>query len=399
MKYEDFENSPSGTAIRTVGGHTAFVPHPLPPPLDLTSIIMPLSEAQYRLGELAGIGRGLPNPYLLMRPLMAREAVSSSAMEGTVTTLTDLFAFEAGVEQRGASDETREVHNYRRALEFAVQALNDLPVSKRLICATHEILLEGVSKVRGKQKRPGEFRQHDFAWTGTAGTAINDARFVFTPPDKVLETFGGLEKYVSRLMQPDTPALVKVALIHYQFETIHPFHDGNGRVGRLLIPLLLYQTGQLPHPVLYLSPYFERNRDRYIDNLYNVSRNGLWEQWIEFFLVGVAEQARDTIIRFQRLQDLQASYRNRLSQARMSALLLQLVDLICEYPIITIPQAAKTFGVKSYNSAKLNVEKLVKEGMLVEIMHGTRPRLFMAYEVYNIIHESLEKLEGDRGGG
>ena len=390
---EDFENSTSGMAVWTTGGYPAFVPNPLPPPLDLALIITPLAEAQQKLGELSGTGRRLLNPYLFIRPLLGREAVSSSAMEGTVTTLTDLFAFEAGGDQRMTSDETKEVHNYRRAVEYAVKALTGLPVGKRLLCSTHEILLEGVPKVRGRHKRPGEFRQYDPAWTGTLGTPIADARFVFTPPDRVLETVGRLEEYISKLPEADLPQLIKVALIHYQFETIHPFHDGNGRVGRLLIPILLYQIGLLPQPMLYLSPYFERNRDDYIDCLYEVSRAGTWERWIKFFLAGVVEQARDTITRIQSLQDLQDRYKDRLAQAGKSALLLELVDMICEYPVITIPRAVKVLGVKSYNSAKLNVEKLVDEGMLVEIMQDTRPRLFLAHEVYDIIHQPLEELE------
>jgi len=387
MKLEDFEDSPSGKAVNTIHGYPAFIPNPLPPKLDANELIMPLAQAQEQLGALREVGRNLNNPYLLLRPLMSREAVLSSSMEGTVTTLTDLFAYEAG-EGKSVSDETREVHNYTRAMTYAVKKLDTLPMSKRLISETHEILLQRVSKSRGLNKRPGEFRENEPAWTGTHGTPISEARFVFAPPESVIEKFSELENYMSRLREDDIPLLFKIALIHYQFETIHPFFDGNGRIGRQLIPLLLYCAEALPHPMLYMSPYFERNKDEYIERLYEVSRCGAWEGWITFFLNGVMIQARDTIERFHKLQNLQIQYRDKLSQARQSASLLQLVDFICEYPVVSIPRAAEHLGM-TYHGAQNNINKLLEAEILVELPGELRPRLFMAHGVYSIVNDPI----------
>ncbi len=272
MKSEDFKISPTGRVVRTLDGHPAFIPNPLPPEFETGRIINQLAKAQQQLGALSEVGRSLPNPYLFFRPMMSQEAVSSSAMEGTVTTLTNLFAYEAAARGSAADIETREVHNYVRALQYAADTLNKLPISKRLLCDTHEVLRARVSRVRGRQKRPGEFRgPGDNAWTGPT-ERIEDARFVFVPGEQVLEAFGALEQYIADIEKPgNLPVLVKVALVHYQFETIHPFFDGNGRLGRLMIPLLLYQLRVLPHPMLYLSSYFQRNKNSYIDYLYEVT--------------------------------------------------------------------------------------------------------------------------------
>ncbi len=392
MKTEDFANSPSGKVVQMLQGAPAFVPNPLPPSLDAAELLMPLAEAQNRLGALRELGRQMPNPYLLTRPLLSKEAVSSSSMEGTVTTLTDLFAFEAGIEKRSATKETREVHNYVRALEHAMDEVKRLPISRRLICNTHSILLEGVSRDRGRQKRPGEFRETDPAWTGTAGTPLSEARFVFVPPGQVADIFSELEKYISNLDKHNLPTLIKTALIHYQFETIHPFYDGNGRIGRLLIPLLLHQSGDLPEPMLYLSPYFEKHKDQYIQSLFEVSRGGLWEQWVVFFLNAVSEQAQDTIARAHFLQNLQDQYKEKMSQARQSALILRLVDMIFANPVITISQAARNLDV-TYRSAKNNVLKLIGSEILTEFKGSTNRKLYIAMEIYDVIYESISQLE------
>lgn len=390
MRIEDFSGSSAGAAVRTLDGYVAFVPNPLPPKLDLVRLIGPLAAAQHQLGQLAGIGRSLSNPYLLQRPFMRREAVSSSAIEGTITTLSQLLAYEATGEHVPNSD-TKEVLNYVEALEFCFTSLDRLPISSRLLKEAHTILLSGLSSERGAAKRPGEFRTRDPAWTGSR--VVHEARFVFVPPDQVDSTFSQLEKFISDRGDPGFPDLINAALIHYQFEVIHPFHDGNGRVGRLLIPLFLCSAGLLPQPLLFLSPYLERNREQYIAHLYEVSRTGAWENWIEFFLNGVSEQTSDIIIRSQKLLDLQNSYREKLQTARASALLTRLVDMIFERPVISIPQAASILGV-SYNSAKGNVERLLEAGMLVNIKGGGTPRVFLAQEVYGIIYDPIENLGG-----
>lgn len=393
MEYEDFAASPSGTVVKTISGAPAFVPAPLPPQLDISAILGPFTRATERIGALQELTRQLHNPYLLTRPLLSKEAVSSSSMEGTITTLTDLFAFEAGVEKRTVSQETREVYNYVQALNVAISRLDDIPVSHRLICEAHAILLQDVGKARGLHKQPGQFRTTEPAWTGTLGTPLSEARFVFVPPSHVIETFGQFEKYISTIGDEDgVPALVKIALVHYQFEAIHPFHDGNGRVGRLLIPLLLHQLKMLPQPILYLSSYLEQHKDEYIDRLYNVSRFGQWEEWVSFFLTAISEQADDTITRAHGLQGLQNLYRNRLSQARQSALALQLVDTIFESPVLTIPRAKERLNT-SYQTAKNNVDKLINAGILVEAGTDQRPKWFLAPQVYEIIHASLDEIK------
>ena len=213
------------------------------------------------------------------------------------------------------------------------------------------------------------------------------------PGEQVLEAFGALEQYIADIEKlDDLPVLVKVALIHYQFESIHPFFDGNGRLGRLMIPLLLYQLRMLPHPMLYLSSYFQRNKDSYIDCLYKVSRSAEWEQWINFFLKGVASQAGDTIIRFHRLQALQHDYKERLSRPRASTNLLQLVDMIFESPIVTIPEVAKKLDV-SYNAAKQNVQRLLDEEILAPLDFESRAKFFFAIGVYRLISEPIDGIE------
>jgi len=364
------------------------LPNPLPPSFDSARLIGPLAEAQHHLGELAGVGRSLSNPYLLQTPFMRREAVSSSAIEGTITTLSELFAFEAGVEREVPRGDTREVHNYVVALEQGFRALETLPICGRLVREAHVSLLKGLSYERGAKNRPGQFRT-DPAWTGAR--LVHEARFVFVPPTHVERAFNDFESFLNADTRAHIPDLVKASLLHYQFEAIHPFNDGNGRVGRLLIPLFLCSTRLLPQPLLFLSPFFERNRDRYISALYEVSRVGAWEDWIIFFLGGVAEQCRDMIVRSRALLDLQAKYRERLQRARASALLTRLVDFVFERPIISIPQAARLINI-SYNAAKNNIDRMIEEKILKEVPDEVNPKLFVASEVFSTIYQPLDQV-------
>ena len=382
MDPDEFRQSPCGKVVPTVDGAWAFVPDPLPPPLQLEPLVPLLIEASIRLGELNGIGRSLANPYLLIRPFQRREAVASSAIEGTVTSLSDLFLFEAGADEKARPPDTREVFNYVRGLEHAIDRLKEIPVSLRLIREIHSVLLDSIrARHRGATIPPGEFRK-DQNWIG--GQTVRAARFVPPPPNQVMNTLDAFEKFIHAPSTAQIPTLIQAAIIHYQFETIHPFPDGNGRVGRLLIPLVLHEKGALLQPLLYMSPFFERNYDDYIDNLYNVSKDGNWLDWIEFFLNGVKEQCQDTIIRIQKLQDLQSKYREKVQQARASTLQLQLVDTVFEYPVITIPRAQKVLGV-THRSAALNVGKLVEAGILIDMEVGSRPKFFIAHEVIEII--------------
>ena len=224
-----------------------------------------------RLENSNGIGRTLPDPYLLIRPLQAQEALTSSSMEGTYTTLGDLLLVEAGAGEQNRAPDTREVLNYRRALSAAIESLNEFPLSLRTLRDAHATLLGGVAKRRGANVRPGEFKQHQ---NFIGAYEIENARFVPAPREQTMTCMSDLEKFIHRDDRNGLPALVDAALIHYQFETIHPFADGNGRVGRMLITLHLFAAKLIKQPVLYLSPALEQHKDEYIDRMYAVSKTG-----------------------------------------------------------------------------------------------------------------------------
>ena len=391
MRASDFAEGAPGRLIRvvgTAGEFLAFAPDPLPPGLTFSAeSIRRLSEADRALGELKGVGRMLPNPHLLIGPFVRREAVSSSRIEGTVTSFEQLLLFEADPTEGEQATDRREVANYVLALEYGLERLGSLPVSLRLMREVHQRLMSGV---RGGDRRPGEFRDRQ-NMIGRPGQSPAEARFVPPPVPEMRAALDDLERFISR--PSDLPVLVDLALIHYQFETIHPFLDGNGRLGRLLIALLLCERGCLPQPLLSLSDFFERHRDAYMDHLLLVSRTGDWMSWIHFFLEGVAVQSRAAIARCQELLDLRDSYRARLQAIRGSAALLRLADLLFERPAITIRQAAAALGV-TFKSAGRNVEKLVDEAILSEVTGQSRNRVFLAREIVRI----LDRPEGADGG-
>ena len=266
------------------------MPNLLPPELSLTwELAGELSAADRDVSELAGIGRTLPNPYLLIRPFMHREAVLSSRIEGTQASLSDLYFFEAASVPPSPQSDVLEVRNYVVALEHGLRRMKDLPVSLRLLREVHEKLMAGVA---GEHLTPGGFRRSQ-SWIGPPGCTLNEATFVPPPVEELMSSLGELEKFCHA--PSPLPLLIRLALIHYQFEAIHPFLDGNGRIGRLLLTLLLSSENVLPQPMLYLSAFFERNRDEYYRRLLAVSRDGQWLEWISFFLRGVAEQSRDAV--------------------------------------------------------------------------------------------------------
>jgi Fic family protein len=268
-----------------------------------------------------------------------------------------------------------------RALEFGLKRLHDLPASLRLIRELHERLMEGV---RGERATPGRFRDRQ-NWIGPAGCEIDEALFVPPPVAQMHQALDAFEKY---LHSDDVyPPLVRLALIHHQFEAIHPFVDGNGRIGRLLISLLLVRWGLLPSPLLYLSAYFHRHRQDYYDLLMAVSERGAWRDWLLFFLRGVTEQSRDAIVRARQLQDLEMAWRERLAQARASALLLRLADSLFKSPMLTIPEAQRLLDV-TYHSAQRNVEKLVEANILQQIGESSYGKMFVASEILSVINEN-----------
>ena len=395
MNPERFKDSPSGRLSKVGQGEAAywaFVPHPLPPALPTEKeLLRILSEADRALGELAGLGRAMSNPHLLIGPFMRREAVLSSRIEGTQADITDLYAYEAkqlplpSLKPSPPESDVREVLNYVRAMEYGLKRLDTLPVSLRLIRELHEHLMEGV---RGEQATPGEFRRSQ-NWIGRRGCTLKDADFVPPPVNEMLESLDSFEKYLHS--KNDCPPLVRLAFIHYQFEAIHPFLDGNGRIGRLLISLLLVSWNLLPLPLLYLSAFFEKYRNEYYELLMKISENGAWSDWVIFFLRGVEEQARDAIVRAKRLQDLQIEWKERLSHARASALVLRLADSLFVSPLITIPEAQRILGVKQYHTARKSIEKLISVGILKQVGESSYGKTFVAEEILQTIGEGTKQ--------
>lgn len=379
MDPSDFTAESWGRLVQATQGYLAFVPHPLPPRIDLTwGLVRRLSEADRALSELAGVARNFPNPHLLINPFVRREAVLSSRIEGTMASLSDLFLFEAAEVREPNPPDVREVATYVDALEYGLARLGQLPLSLRLIREIHARLMAGV---RGQERTPGEFRALQ-NWIGPPGASLLDATFVPPPVPEMHEALDAFERFLHA--EPVLPPLIRLALIHYQFEAIHPFLDGNGRVGRLLVSLLLCHERLLPQPLLYLSAFFERRRPDYYGLLLAVSRRGDWPEWIEFFLQGVAEQSRDAIRRAGLLLDLWRDYRGRFEHARSSALLLRLVDYLFEHPFLSMPTASRLLGV-TYRSAELNVQKLVRAGVLQERTGLRRNRIYLAPAVLEIL--------------
>jgi cell filamentation protein, protein adenylyltransferase len=392
MQPGDFAETRAGRLIKTLQGYWAFVPNPLPPPLEVTwELASQISAADRAVSELAGLARTLPNPHILLAPFIRKEAILSSRIEGTQASLSDLFFFEASGIASPQAPDVREVANYVGALEYGLARLKELPVSLRLIREIHARLMQSV---RGERLTPGEFRQKQ-NWIGAPGSSLMEATFVPPPVPEMREALDQLEKYLHA--SSNLPPLARFALIHYQFEAIHPFEDGNGRIGRLLITLLLCAEKILPEPLLYLSAFFERHRNEYYDLLLAVSTRAEWRAWITFFLRGVTEQARDAIERATELLVLWQSYRVKLQAVRSSALLLKLVDELFSYPAISIPQAAKRLGVTK-RSAQLTIEKLVQAEILMEVTGKQRYRIFIAPQIIRIIEaEQINSSEAESG--
>ncbi len=381
MKPSDFEQDKHGRVIRAPQGYWAYVPDPREPPLEPNlSLVHRLAVAERSLGELAGVARTLPNPQLLIGPFMRREAVLSSKIEGTRASLSDLLLFETARLGEKENPDVREVANYVTALEYGLERLRSLPISLRLIKEIHERLLSGVS---GEHGTPGEFRRSQ-NWIGPKGCTLEGATFVPPPVPEMSEALGYLEKYFHS--KSKLPSLLRLALIHYQFEAIHPFLDGNGRIGRLLTTLLMCAEGMLPKPVLYLSAYFERHRQEYYDYLLGVSRSGDWESWIVFFLDAIALQSKDAIERSDRLLALWHGYIERMQEARSSALILRLVDELFVYPVVTNRIVSDKHSITP-RSAQMNIEKLVSSGILREATGRQRNRVYISQEILSIIEK------------
>lgn len=368
-------------------GYWTYEPHPLPPPesalgLDFR-LVRELEDARGAIGELAGVGRMLPNPHLLIRPFIQREAVSSSRIEGTITRLDQLFLFEAEPDQIAHPADVEEVRNYVIASEHGLELIRQgLPLSLRVIREVHSVLMQGV---RGGNKRPGDFRPCDVR-IGREGEEWSESRFIPPHHTRLTPMLQSFEYYLNT--PSDHPVVMDIAFMHYQFETIHPFMDGNGRVGRLLITLLLCERKYLPQPLLYLSAYLEKHNEEYRDHLLAVSQKGAWAGWIRFLARGITEQARDAATRAGRLLDLWREYQKKVSTLTRAGAAVRLLDLLFTHPFITIPNAAK-FLDQTYPAAQNNVEKLVEAGILKEKVGTSSPKVLVAEQILHLLDQPL----------
>lgn len=341
-------------------------------------LVSALSAADWAVGRLAGEARQLPNAHLLIQPFLRREAVLSSRIEGTRTTLGELLAAEAGAAVARSPADLREVANYVVALEYGIERLAELPLSLRLVRELHARLMEGV---RGGGAHPGEFRRVQ-NWIGPPGCGIEDATFVPPPPNELPQL---LSEWESSLHDRMHPPLVQIALAHHQFEEIHPFLDGNGRVGRLLITLFLVERGILPTPLLTLSAFFEATRPEYYRWLQTVRSEGDWQGWLLYFLRGVAGQAEDAVRRAERIHGLVTGWR-ALAVESASRTVPKLVDLLAENPYWTVKGAAERLDI-AYTTAQRAIEKLIEAGVMQQVGEAKRDRLFCATEILAVLEE------------
>ena len=381
MKTSDFTSHAPGRIIQTPQGYQAYIPDPLPPRITWpTPLMSSLSRAERQLARLAEIGNAFPAPHTVTRPFIRKEAVLSSQIEGTRTTFQELLSYEAGqLSLFGDREQAQEVQNYVNTLDFGLSRLADLPLSVRLTREIHGVLMKGV---RGERMTPGEARRSQ-NWIGRPGATLATASFVPPPVEEMRTCLSELERYIHA--QSDLPPLVRIGMIHYQFEVIHPFLDGNGRVGRLLISLLLVAWGLLSQPLLNLSSYLEANRQAYYDHLMSVSQTGAWENWLRFFLEGVAIQAEDTSSRINQLETLRTRYHQEFQNDRNRQKLAQLVDYLIGTPITTITQAKEDLALGSYTTLQRHIEKLVKLGILQEVTGHERNRIYRADEIMLIL--------------
>lgn len=381
MQPEEFKANERGQVRRVPSGdYWAFFPSPLPRRIVYTDeIVRVLDDATGAIHRLSGVGRLLPNPHLLIAPYVRLEAVLSSRIEGTQSDVADLLRFEAGDEEsvRELHDDVREVHNYVTALDHGILRLSEgFPLSLRLLREAHQLMMSGV---RGGYATPGEFRRSQ-NWIG--GTSPSDAVFVPPPVDAMTEAMDDLEGF---LHQQSMPLLIQLALAHYQFEVIHPFLDGNGRLGRLLIPLVLAERKILPQPLLYLSVYFERHRNQYYDLLMSTSSTGELSPWLLFFLTGVAFQANDALERTVRLVELQTALRNQLLDEKATTTVVRTAELLFSTPYISATWLSDTLDV-SYPTALSAINTLVARGDLTESTSRRRNRFYFAAGIFDEVY-------------
>lgn len=380
MNPRDFSAPEAGQVVQTPQGFWAFVPAPLPPKLNYDAdFVTLLSRADAALSELSGIGRILPNPHLLIAPWIRREAVLSSRIEGTRASLSDLLIDEIEGDHAGPkpADDVREVRNYVDALEFGIERLKDLPLSLRLVRELHERLMRGV---RGDKATPGEFRRSQ-NWIGPKGSTPETAAYVPPPINEMDACLNDWEKFLHD--RGSMPELVQCALMHEQFEAIHPFLDGNGRVGRLLITLFLIERGRLFQPLLYLSDYIDEHRKDYYDLLQRVRTHGDWDAWIRYFITGVATIATEAVKQSSELLDIRDRF---MAKVKDKPRALVLVDELFTNPYITVARAQKVLGVTNPTARKA-VELLLERGIIAPLGAKRWGKIYLSRPVLDAIEQ------------
>lgn len=375
----DEKKNRTGRYIQQATGYKAFVPEPLPPrpPLELDNELLSLlSEADRRLGQLNGLVSIINDPNLFVYLYVRKEALLSSQIEGTQCSLEDILTPEKESADKGRDiSDIEEVSNYVKAMNRGLETLEKLPVSNRLIKEIHRILMAGV---RGSNKIPGEFRTSQ-NWIGPPGSTLGTAAFVPPPPQELDRCMGELEKYIHS--DETTPPLIRAALIHAQFETVHPFLDGNGRLGRLLITFVLCHWGVIEKPLLYLSYFFKANRTEYYSRLMAVRIKGEWEEWIKFFLRGVTDTARMANAAALEIQKLHSNHLRIIHEAKGTSLLGQVFRQFCLYPIQTMPDLKRGLDKSTVPAIQRALDRLMALGILKEVTGKQRNRRY-AYSEY-----------------
>ena len=378
--------SRAGRYIRQPTGYRAFIPNLLPPdpPVRMEGQLQVLlSQADRALGRLDGSVHTLPHPDLFVYMYVRKEAVLSSQIEGTQSSLQDVLAAEAKILDADRPQDVEEVVNYVQAMNHGLERLSELPVSMRLIREIHAVLLQGV---RGSHLTPGELRSSQ-NWIGPGGCTLKEATFVPPPPHEVPHQLGELEKFIHA--DTDLPLLIKIGLVHAQFETIHPFLDGNGRVGRLLITFLLCERQVLIKPVLYLSYYFKQHRQQYYEELQSVRDQGTWEQWLCFFLRGVVEVSKQATETTRRILMLREDHRRVITEqlGRTAANGYRVLEHLYKHPIVSVGDVQELIDT-TYQAANELVSRFVASGILTEITGQARNRRYMYRQYIDLFHEA-----------
>ncbi len=354
-----------------------------PEKLEWDKLIPLIGPASAALARYDGILNAVPNPDILLSPLATQEAVLSSKIEGTVTTITEVLEFEAEGAASGKSPEKaadiKEVLNYRYAMWHAVEGLNTLPLSQRIIKEAHRDLLDGV---RGEGKSPGEYRRGP-NWIGPPGSKIEDARFVPISADKLLDGVSVWEKYIHA--EP-LDRLAQLAILHVEFEALHPFLDGNGRIGRMFVPLFLYKTGLLGRPTFYISSYFERNRDEYYERLLAVSRDNAWTEWVAFFIGALKVQAEENQAKANSILELYRKRKEWITDVTRSPYAIRTLDFLFRRPVFIASEFTSQANVPSASAIR-TLKILRKEGVFLVLRgsSGRRPAILAFRELLNIV--------------